>query len=1859
MLYRNGGTAISKTIEEVEDRDPSSIIKYDEDKHGETLRKSLQWEDCPTQLREPITKLIKEYWDVFAPEGLKQHIRGFVCHIDTGNATPVCCNIPRYGPHEARVITELTRGLEANGLIEEARSPWGAQVVLAAKPNQAHVHWSEYIWRLTVSYRQLNAITRPFIYPSRRCDDAARDIGRSRHFITMDFESGFWQVLLHEKSRDKTAFFVPGGQKRWTVMPMGCLNAHGMFCCLVDTLKRHWNRKATDTGIRDDIEVTLKGERPWTDAEVIVDDIMLHSENTTALIQYFEIVLQTLQKHQVTVKLKKCRFFPQSAEFVGMDVEADGNRPARSKMEALDELKTQPPRTLTDLRKVIGLIGFYQDWIPNYELRIGQWRQHIKKLKGTQTTENETELLDTWTPSDQTLLIELLDELITRPTLARPDYTRRFYLKTDWSRLGMAAVLLQADPGDAKAAEHEKKETNGEGICQFDKHMRQLRLRPIAFASRKCSDSEGNMHSFTGEAATGVWAIEKYKRHLFGKEFTWMTDCNGLRQFFDGEDVPTHMHQRMRQRLLRFAFTIVHRPARFMVECDALTRYNSATSKWRPQPQPTTCDTLQPPIATTNVPIQETTNGKGTRTLLATKSTNGRTIWAFNAGTTNIQTATDDAGIIANIRLIEERDEWRRHPFDKEREDQQLETITNMEHTLETTTATVDWIVAHEGADTDDTTEMQNQYERLTRLIQLGRRHGIKAIMIFTKPNMTTTGEPTIGKRVRELEADGWHTLQATLHSNRYGAAIATKFTLIAATRNIETMRTFHLQGKEATPLSEYIDDEAEPTNPQIKTSPEIQAMRRARSDEPNMNEPKIAALIQRRAQETHTSDWVTAWTPCYDKDHPGPDITDATNQWYESPFAVETTDKTDHTTTVRGIRWHEIVNIIGYDEHPKYRLLQQYPETINTQTKLTPPKQLITATLNGMHQAETTTQTNEVNETEGEAEIYDEDTQVDEELRQALSAMLAAEFQQTTALPLPTMAQWQDATIMDWDLNTIVQALKDNRHINRDEIQSATLYKLWNDKKLEQEDGILYHTGKGSQNNRRHLRTRIPPPRLRQAIFAALHASPMAGHTGYQKTFWKIAARYYWPNMTADIKQMTLGCGHCNAANITGHEAQQKLNTFEADEPFDVITMDIWHPGKAASTRKGQGSHVVTCLDAMTGFAAATFVESLDAETITRAAFTAFFITHGLPRLVIIDSGSEFAGALITLCQNIQLPHYTVSKGNHKAIICERFHRYLNKIQKIHAANCETFQDFMFGTIFAVYAWNSAPVDGTNIVRSYAAIGREFPFPIDFERDDIVPRDHEAQGQQTLEHVHSAFPLWKQQQEVLKTLIEDRREHHRELKNHGRNMKTFAPGDLVVIKKQVQTSIENGPAKARMQARGPYRILEELKPGTYRLQRLPGVQGAGRRGRVTKESAARLTKIPSTLVLHKPAEGIDTRLATYRHAIVDNPLESILGLHEPGRYKQAEAHRPFAYDKIEDLWQEDIDNNWPQLGQHQANANIEDNDDSSDSENDVSDDNSDDGDDDNHGDNLDNGGNNTNGGTLNNESDDINNNPRSDNNEGDKTSTDNIINPSTTTNTNTNRNRNTGTQQHNRQQGDPEHQALPQDTHPREQQNQTVSNKKRKRTQPETNETPKPTRTSTRKTKAPARYQQEMPPQITQANNINQRRAHELYKRTIRSRDKLFFIKYTADTTNTARWYAVQAKMQDDDTESTRNEGKYTVWFYIREQQNSKSRKVRNCRFWPEIHQLRPNGQLGPIVPVRPGRAEKTLLEQPHKYRVYEQTVNLCENALVGPFDFAVPQHYQNEAHRIAFEEWEELKAAAVQHNIDVSDIEEVVPLR
>ncbi len=161
-IYEGRGKAIAKEKQKLAPRE--DIIQFDELQHGEELAKELQLQDCLSTGHPVIKSIVQLYWDVFASEGLQNPIRGFQFSIDTGEREPVCCKPPRYGPHEARIIDKLSNQLDKMGITEDDFGPWRALCVLAAKPNQEHVHWSEYVFRLCVSYRKLNAVTRPFAF---------------------------------------------------------------------------------------------------------------------------------------------------------------------------------------------------------------------------------------------------------------------------------------------------------------------------------------------------------------------------------------------------------------------------------------------------------------------------------------------------------------------------------------------------------------------------------------------------------------------------------------------------------------------------------------------------------------------------------------------------------------------------------------------------------------------------------------------------------------------------------------------------------------------------------------------------------------------------------------------------------------------------------------------------------------------------------------------------------------------------------------------------------------------------------------------------------------------------------------------------------------------------------------------------------------------------------------------------------------------------------------------------------------------------------------------------------------------------------------------------------------------------------------------------------------------------------------------------------------------------------------------------------------------------------------------------------------------------------------------------------------
>ena len=89
---------------------------------------------------------------------------------------------------------EQVQALLINVWIEQWGGPRGSSIVLATKYHLEHIqNIDDFIWRICVSYRKLNSITKPFEFPIPHLDDSIRTVGYGSNKI--------WIVSLEARQR--------------------------------------------------------------------------------------------------------------------------------------------------------------------------------------------------------------------------------------------------------------------------------------------------------------------------------------------------------------------------------------------------------------------------------------------------------------------------------------------------------------------------------------------------------------------------------------------------------------------------------------------------------------------------------------------------------------------------------------------------------------------------------------------------------------------------------------------------------------------------------------------------------------------------------------------------------------------------------------------------------------------------------------------------------------------------------------------------------------------------------------------------------------------------------------------------------------------------------------------------------------------------------------------------------------------------------------------------------------------------------------------------------------------------------------------------------------------------------------------------------------------------------------------------------------------------------------------------------------------------------------------------------------------------------------------------------------------------
>ena len=109
-------------------------------------------------------------------------------------------------------IAELLK----NNWIRGYGGSWESMIILAAKSHQEDINdIRKFVWRMGVSYRGLNKVTKLYKYNIPRCDMAftIMELGFTGiYFITVDAKQGCHQIAVRKCDVENLAFFGPSNK---------------------------------------------------------------------------------------------------------------------------------------------------------------------------------------------------------------------------------------------------------------------------------------------------------------------------------------------------------------------------------------------------------------------------------------------------------------------------------------------------------------------------------------------------------------------------------------------------------------------------------------------------------------------------------------------------------------------------------------------------------------------------------------------------------------------------------------------------------------------------------------------------------------------------------------------------------------------------------------------------------------------------------------------------------------------------------------------------------------------------------------------------------------------------------------------------------------------------------------------------------------------------------------------------------------------------------------------------------------------------------------------------------------------------------------------------------------------------------------------------------------------------------------------------------------------------------------------------------------------------------------------------------------------------------------------------------------
>lgn len=352
--------------------------------------------------------------------------------------------------------------------------------------------------RFCIDFRAINRYTVFDAEPIPDMEDIFVRLSNCKYITKIDLTKGYWQMPLVESAKKYTAFQTPLGLFQFRVLPFGMVCASASFSRMMRKL--------------------LEG---LDCVENFIDDIIVYNMEFDQHLVVLKELFTRLRNANLTAKPSKCFIAFESVDCLGHVVGNNKLALDKSKVEAIRDAPN--PTTKKQVRSFLGLVGFYRKFVPNFSSIAVPLTDLTKKGQPNKVH---------WSDCHERAFKTLKGALCSFPILKLPDIGQKFFLQTDASDTGIGAVLLQEEDGVKK---------------------------PVAFVSRKLKKSECAYSVIERECLAIVWAIMRFSRYLYGKEFVLETDHQPL--------VYLNRSKVANARLMRWA--LVLQPYRFCIRAIA------------------------------------------------------------------------------------------------------------------------------------------------------------------------------------------------------------------------------------------------------------------------------------------------------------------------------------------------------------------------------------------------------------------------------------------------------------------------------------------------------------------------------------------------------------------------------------------------------------------------------------------------------------------------------------------------------------------------------------------------------------------------------------------------------------------------------------------------------------------------------------------------------------------------------------------------------------------------------------------------------------------------------------------------------------------------------------------------------------------------------------------------------------------------------------------------------------------------------------------------------------------------------------------------------------------------------------------